>query len=82
MKNSKPIINLLVATKLVLYTVLEYLDPCTLKNLYISVKSEADSKYVSLAAVLQSYLYIRLHMINTDRTYYYFVYDNSRFQNI
>lgn len=81
-EKKQPIINLLVATKLVFYTVLEFLDTSDLSDLYMSVKGASNSNHASLVAILQSYLYIRLHMMSTDRSYYFFVYENSRFRKI
>lgn len=82
MEKKQPIINLLVATKLVFYTVLEFLDSTDLSHLYISFKGSSNTNHASLVAILQSYLYIRLNMISTDRSYYFFVYENKRFRNI
>lgn len=65
--------------KLVLYTVLEYLDPEDLKNLYTSVAKAGKNNSKNLEGILQAYLYIRLHLNYTDRSYYYAVYCNRHF---
>ena len=79
---SNTLINLLATTKLVLYTVLEFLTPQDLWELYLSVKESKHESLLTLQAILEAYLYIRQHMTSTDRSYYFGVYDHPKFRAI
>lgn len=79
---SNTLINLLATTKLVLYTVLEFLTPQELWDLLVSVKGSNHESLLSLQAILEAYLYIRQHMTSTDRSYYFGVYDCPKFRGI
>lgn len=81
-RKNHSLIDFLATTKLVLYTVLEFLNDDDLKMLYASVWRAGANKHAAISQLIEAYLYIRAYMMGTDRSYYFLVYDNPRFRAI